>query len=138
MRRGLCIFVMVFASLALSIAQCANRPRNVSADQAKNLLLEALPLKTRHLPKFGLDGGLAPDRPRFYFFSATWAGFPNGSAVIGNYAVDASTGDVFSTTVECEEISTPSLRKLQAEIRKRIGLSDSEYHKIKSKGPLCQ
>lgn len=62
--------------------------------------------------------------------------FTNCGSVIGNYAVDSSTGDVWSAT-ECEEESTPELRKLQANVRLRIGLSDSEYHKIKRKGPVC-
>jgi len=28
----------------------------------------------------------------------SWAGTPNGSVVVGNYAVDPNTGDVFSAT----------------------------------------
>lgn len=112
--------------------------RRVSVGEAKNLVLEALPRKARHLPSLSLEGGLDPAYPGFYVISVMWAGAPDGSVVYGNYAVDASTGDVFDAVSECTEISTPSLRKLQAEIRSRIGLSDSEYHKIKSEGPLCQ
>jgi hypothetical protein len=134
--RNLYLSVIIVAILAPSIAHSANQPRVVSVDEAKNLVLEALPPKTRHLPKFGLDQYKDKYFPQFYFFSATWAGAPNGSSVIGNYAVDSSTGDVWSAT-ECEEESTPELRKLQAKVRLRLGLSDSEYHKIKRKGPVC-
>jgi hypothetical protein len=58
--------------------------------------------------------------------------------VIGNYAVDPSTGDVWSATSSCDELSTHALRRLQTKIRARIGLSDAEYKRIKSKGPLCE
>ncbi len=130
-------FAAVFGSIVFNTAQPANQPLTVSMEEAKELVFKALPLKMRRLPKFSLDGGLDSDHPGFYFIAAMWEGFPNGSAVIGHYAVDASTGDVFSATVSCDEMSNHAIRKLQAKIRKRIGLSDAEYHKIKGKGPLC-
>jgi len=97
----------------------------------------ALPAETRSLRGFELD--LLPDErfPNFYIFLAAWAGPPNGSLVIGHYAVDKSTGDVWNATSECEELSTPALQSLQRKIRRRIGVSNSEYRQIKRKGPLC-
>jgi hypothetical protein len=89
------------------------------------------------LPAFSLDQFQDKHFPEFYFFTAMWAGIPGGSAVIGHYAVDSSTGDVWSATV-CEEESTVDLRALQARIRRRIGLSDLEYQKVRRKGPLCE
>jgi hypothetical protein len=135
LRKKLCVSVIMVTTLVSSFVYSADRPRIVSLDEAKSLVLEALPLKTRQLPKFGLEVHL--DQDSFYYVSAMWAGVPNGSVMIGNYAVDSRTGDVWSATTECEEESTPALRKLQAKVRLRIGLSDSEYHKINGKGPLC-
>lgn len=135
MRKLRFVVVIMVVSLVSSMVHSSNQRRKVSVDEAEKLVLEALPLKTRHLPKFGLER--YPEEKGYYFFSAMWAGEPNGSVIIGHYAVDPSTGDVWSATEECKEESTPALRKLQAKVRLRIGLSDSEYHKIKRKGPLC-
>jgi hypothetical protein len=138
MAKTLRLSIMLGLSLLTGLACSANRHRSVSVEEAKNLVFEALPKKARHLPSLSLEGGLDPAYPGFYVISVMWAGAPNGSCVYGNYAVDSSTGDVFDAVSECAEISTPSLRKLQAKIRSLIGLSDSEYHKIRSKGPLCR
>ncbi len=130
--------IILGLSLLSGLACSANRHRSVSSEEAKKLVFEALPKKARRLPSLSLEGGLDRENPEFYFFSVMWAGAPNGSCVYGSYAVDASSGDVFDPVLECTEISTPSLRKLQAKIRSRIGLLAPEYHKFKTKGPLCQ
>ena len=118
---------------------CGAEHRSVSPQEAKALALEALPEDARHLPKLSLEGGdLGRTYPGFYVFSIIWAATPNGSAMYGSYAVDASTGDVFDAVSECTEISSPSLRKLQSKIRSQIHLSEAEYRKLRSKGPLCQ
>ena len=137
MKKSLHAFVVIVAILAPSIVRSADRPRTVLLDEAKDLVIQGLPSTTRHLPKFGLLQYEDRNFPQFYFFTAYWSGAPNGSVIIGHYAVDKSTGDVWDAVMECDEISTPALRKLQAEIRRRIGLSDSGYQKIKRKGPMC-
>ena len=129
---------LVAAGFASIIVHAAGRPRAVSVDEAATLVSAALPSKLRHLPKFGLEEYQDGHSPKFYFFTAYWAGAPNGSMVIGNYAVDSSTGDVWNAVTECDEQSTPALRKLQRTLRARIGLTDAEYKRIKSKGPLCE
>ncbi|HEV2387042.1 MAG TPA: hypothetical protein VGS20_07260 [Candidatus Acidoferrales bacterium] len=135
--KGLWVAIVVFSVVASGVLAQAPRRRRVSAKEAEALVRAALPRKTVHLPKFELLPSKQNDRPRFYSYSAIWEGEPHGSAVIGNYDVDSATGDVFSGTVGCYELSTPALRKLQARIRARIGLSDAEYHKVKTKGQLC-
>ena len=110
--------------------------RLVTVVEARQLVLAALPARTKHLPKFGLEGGLDSRDARFYIFTAYWAGAPNGSMVIGNYAVDASTADVWNAPAACVEMSTPALRKVQQQVRSRIGMSPSQYRKQKRRCPL--
>jgi hypothetical protein len=135
MKRSYSALVIAVLSLVTSGADAAGAPRVVSVREAEKLILEALPLQTRQLPSFSLERGT--DDRGYYFFFAVWAGVPNGSTMIGGYAVDSATGDVFDAVSDCNELSTPALRKLQAQIRRRIGLSDAKYNKIKQKGPLC-
>ncbi len=75
----------------------------------------AVPAKTKQLPQFGLEEYDDPARPRFFFYTAYWAGTEGGSVVAGQYAVDASTGDVWDAVVSCKEERNSALRSLQAE-----------------------
>jgi len=127
-----CVFVLV-----LCVSAVAQQPRTrVSVEEAKKLVLAALPSSAKQLPKFSLEGGQVPDSAGFYVFMAYWAGAPKGSTVIGHYAVDASTADVWNNVMACEELSTPALRELQVRVRSRIGLFDAEYRKRKRRCPL--
>lgn len=138
MRKSLLTILIFGATILSDMAFSADRPRMVSVDEAKSLVIAATPPKTRKLPKFEVDlENEGVPVGEYYTLDAVWAGLPDGSMMIGSYAVDPLTGDVFDTAIECDELSTPELRKLQARIRSQIGLSDSEYHKIKKKGPLC-
>lgn len=88
------------------------------------------------LPGFKVeDEPPLPEYPDFYYLEALWHN-PGKSAVIGNYAVDPRTGDVW-VSVACKEMKSAALRKKQQEIRKAIGLSDQAYKKIKRPGPMC-
>ena len=133
-----CFLGLMVSWLACGVFHPAQARRLLSPNDAKELVAAALPERTRQLPKFGIDVHHDPDHPSFYFLSVTWAGAPDGSAMIGNYYVDQSTGDVWNAGTDCEELATPALRKLQARIRSKMGLSDSEYHRMRRKGPLCQ
>ena len=124
--------------MAFLYADAKETPRSVSLEQATALVVAALPTKTKQLPEFGIEQFGEDQHSQFYFLTAYWQGAPNGSMIIGNYAVDPSTGDVWDAVMECSELNTRALRKLQKRIRREIGLSDSEYKKIKSKGLLCQ
>jgi hypothetical protein len=79
-----------------------------------------------------------PNTSKFLFFTVTRAGPPNASVVVGNYAVDPHTGDVFSATLGCDEEKSKNLRALQTRIRAILRLSRSKYQRLKTKGPLCE
>jgi hypothetical protein len=128
-----CLLIMAFC---MPVVAQQKEPGQITVNEATQLVLAALPSKTKQLPKFGLEGGLDSSDPRFYMFEAYWAGAPNGSMVIGNYAVDASTADVWNAPAACDELSTPALRKFQKQVRSRIRLSPTEYRKKKRRCPL--
>ena len=74
--------------------------------------------------------------PDFYFFAATWDN-PSGSPIVGYFAVNPSTGDVWRPAGHCERVTSPALEKRQREIRKRFGFKRREYERLKRKTPLC-
>jgi hypothetical protein len=137
MKTNLFVALRIAALLVPCIAYASTEHRDVSLAEADKLVWEAVPAKTRSLPGFSVEHANRP-KDHYYILTTLWSAPPNASAVIENYAVDSNTGDVFGTAMECDEKSNPALRKFQAKIRRKIGLLDSEYKKIKRKGPLCE
>ena len=129
---GRCLLLVALSTLAVGQAT----KQRLSVQEARQLVLAALPSSTKQLPKFGLEQYEYPASPGFYFFTAYWAGAPRGSMIVGHYAVDESTADVWNAVMACEELSTPALRNLQAKARSRMGLSNAGYHKQKRTCPL--
>lgn len=109
--------------------------RDVSAKEAEELVRNAM--STHPVPPslIGLDPLKNPNFPDFYFFEAQWDN-PNGSPIAGHFAVDPKTGDVWDAAV-CREYVSTDLRKLQRTIRKKISLSETQYHKLRRPGPMC-
>ena len=134
------LFVFLFAALCAANASAVDLPgRTITADQARELVLASLSPKQRQLPSLGIEPPYnSQDSSKFLFFTVTWAGTPNGSVIVGNYAVDPHTGDVFSATIGCKEEKNKNLQVLQARIRAGLHLSQSEYLRLKTKGPLCE
>jgi hypothetical protein len=131
-----------FAILGLAISPCsadsARESRTVTKSETEALVRAALPAKLKRLPGFGMEISQDKNFPRFYSATVYWEGEPNGSVMVGNYDIDTETGDVWDAVTSCDEMNTAALRKMQTKLREDIELSDSEYKRIKSKGPLCE
>jgi hypothetical protein len=108
--------------------------REITQDEARDLLKAFLKLPDEDMQKSG-DLGYK----QFYFFMAILgtSGGEVGVLQVRYYAVDRQTADVWNSVI-CERMTTPLLRKLQAALRKSIGLTDAEYRKIRTQGPLCE
>jgi len=126
-----CIFLAL-----ICFSAAAQQPTSIlSVEDAKNLVLAALPPRTKHLQRFALEQYESPQSPQFYFFTGVWDN-PHGSVATGNYAVDKMTADVWNAPAACVELSSPELRKLQAQIRSRNGMSPAQYRRKKRTCPL--
>ena len=130
-------------TLALSFTLFFNIPHATGSDQTRNLTeaearqlaIHALPPDARKLPKLRLDVMTGLGAPGFYWFEAT-AAVPNGSPVLGHFAVNEATGDVWDP-VWCKKISLPDLKPLQRTMRKRIGISGKDVRRLSEVAP-CQ
>src|SRR4051812_3083589 len=121
---------LVVALTAMTPAAAGHdRERTISKDQANALVMASLTSEQRRLPKLEaeLDEGAFP---HFWLLTVTWAGEPKGSVVVGNYAVDPHTGDVFSSTMSCYEYTNERLRALQAQVRSSLHLTKSQYRRL--------
>ena len=75
---------------------------------------------------------------RNFYFSRPWhcTPVPNSSLHIGSWAVDPRTGDLYDASV-CAEYRNAAVHSLQQQLRKRIGLSEGDYRKLKQRPPMC-
>lgn len=128
---------LIISSMVQVRLQLDHRAKKIDADQAKALVIACLTPKQRRLPSLGVEPYKDPNSSEFLFFTVTWTGTPNGSVLVGNYAVDACTGDVFSATSACQEEKNQHLEALQKKVRASLHLTKAEYEKLKTKGPLC-
>ena len=124
-------------SVCAIITAHAAPSRNLTVDESRELVLAALPESTTKLPEFNLDPFTVSYYPDFCFFEGQWNSTGDVSPVAGHYAVDSRTGDVWNGII-CREYKTPRLRVLQSIMRKRIGLTQQQYRKIRRLGPECE
>jgi hypothetical protein len=139
MRGFLLASALVFFLGPLNSALAAER--QITTTETNALVQAAFDVvwpKATKLPGFGFEREVKrnPYYPRFRFFDGTWAGTPEGSVVIGFVALDPLTADVWNGTV-CEELRSPQVAAIQRKIRRRIGLSDRQYRRLKAPGPEC-
>lgn len=137
MKRPLSAILATCLVLLIAHAHSATRP-TITVAQAQGLVLKALTAEQKRLPGLGAQQYQDPNSSRFFFFTVTWAAGPGQSVVVGNYAVDPYTGDVWSAVVGCEELRNRALQVLQGRVRQSLGLSEAQYRRLKTKGPLCE
>jgi hypothetical protein len=110
----------------------------VGREEARNLVLKALEAETSfvRLPKFGLDYYTDPYFPGFHFFEATWDNphQPPASVVLGHYAVNRRTADVWDVGL-CKTLDPPVVRTRQKALRREMSLSEHEYRKLSPVAP---
>lgn len=110
------------------------RTRDLTTAEGRELVMEALEPEARKLPRLAIE---LEDRkvPGFHEFAVTWDN-PNGSVIVGFFAVNQATGDVWKLVV-CRRIESADLRRLQDTLRKRIALGRGELVRLRDKAP-CQ
>jgi hypothetical protein len=138
MRRSIALLIIVV--LCAATASAIGHPeQRITMDQARALVMASLTKEQRRLPKVEAEQYGPPETSsKFMNFTVTWEGTQDGSIVVGVYAVDSYTGDVFSATLGCYEFKNRRLKAMQAKIHEILHLSQSEYQRLKTKGPLCE
>jgi len=111
------------------------KPRDVTLEEA-NELVRAF-FRDHGESSFALEEYEVKDYPGFQFFQALWPNPPRhpGQTPLHS-AVDLRTGEVWSED-SCENLTSPSVKKLQKAIRTRIGPTADEFRKLRRRGPHC-
>lgn len=124
--------------VSLSVSETVQSGRTLTVEQGRQLVLAALSPSELRLAKLEVETE-PREGPRFISYMVVWAGpARGGSVVVGFYAVDPQTADVFHTTSECDEVKNKKLVALQRTMRKYLQLTPAEYRRMKTKGPFCE
>ena len=94
---------------------------------------DELDQSARKLPGLTFDFYSGAKASNFYELAVLWNN-PNGSAIVGHFAVNRATGDVWKLVL-CTRVESAALRRLQQTLRERIGLGLEELHKLESEAP---
>jgi hypothetical protein len=134
-RTLLTLIAVVGSMISLGCAATAlARTRDITVIEARQLVIHALYPTQRALPKLDLSPFRTHNVSGFYKFEVTWAPPGPGSAVVGNFAVNRVTGDVWEL-VPCEKRVSADLGALQSVVRKRINLTADELRLLGKKAP---
>ena len=150
MKRVLLIFFVFLCLCSVDANSHGSERRKITFEQARTIVFAALTSEQRRLPGLAIDNPTEknpkdistyedPDRPGFLTFLVVWAQpIDGGSVNVGIYSVDPYTGDIFDGVAgTCEGIKNKKLETIQKNIRHSLRLTATQYHKIKTKGPLC-
>jgi hypothetical protein len=123
----------LIVALSVAFSSSIGRPKSrfLSEQQAIALAQAALTPGER---KVGADFDHIQTTSRGYLMVTL---VPLRGEGVVNFAVDRRTGDVWSPSRECFEITNDRVRSLQAKLRRQLGISQSDYRKLKTHGPLC-
>ena len=115
-----------FAASAIEIPWIIDEPT------AQRLAAESHYGADKYLDAFDYDSNLSP--PFFVYYGVNKAPAAGG---FGYFAVNPWTGDVWALW-GCHKLSTPALRKSQAEIRKRFTREElKQYARLRRLKPEC-
>ena len=109
--------------------------KSVTKEDALRLVRAALPDWALKAGPVYVSPSSSPD-PDFYFFGA-YRSNPDGTGLVGHYAVHRTTGDVWDGVI-CREYKPEAVIKLQAVIRKQLRITEAEYRRLKRQGPYCE
>jgi len=112
----------------------AARTRDLSTDEARDLVIKALHSSQRKLP--GLEASLSSGNQilGFYRFEVLWNNPNEGSAVVGFFSVNRATGDVWEL-VRCVKQQSRGLSRLQESLRKTMSLTRHELKENTNEAP---
>jgi hypothetical protein len=108
----------------------------VSEDLAHKLAVSTLTPNARRLPSMRFDREKAPHPEGFYWFEVTANVRDGASPLLGYFAVNKTTGDVWNP-VQCRKLASTAIRHLQEQLRQKGAISAAEFHRIADEAP-CQ
>ncbi len=130
--RSLTQVILFLAAAGMQLLAAEAERQKISLQEARRLVYAVV---KEHNPDAKVSRTQNPYDSEFLYFEVI-AGNPVASPVVGHFAVNPWTGDVWNPAL-CERVTLPSLQKVQEKIRKRSRLTEKEYLRLRAKKPLC-
>jgi hypothetical protein len=130
------IVAAIIAALAIGIAAAQTKQRTITVEDGRQLVYRSLQAEGFIHLRLAVDDYKVASLPGFYFFEVRYGTNPNGSSTVGHYAVEETTGEVWDA-VTCAHYASPTLRKMQQDLRRRISLTDDDRRRVQKHGPFC-
>jgi hypothetical protein len=128
-------FCMAIGSLFELFPLAESKRRTISVEEGRELVYALLEPSGCTRRRCEVDRLQDKYFPQLFFFDGLWPN-PTGSPHIGSWAVDPKTGDLWDANV-CVEYRSSGVESLQLRLRKRIGLTEDGYKKLKKRPPMC-
>ena len=130
-----CCVYLVIASLSGPLAEGEAKRLTISREESRDLVYALL--EPSGCTRRTCDIETLQDEyfPQLFLFEGLWSN-PTGSPHIGAWAVDPKTADLWDANV-CVEYRPTRVTVLQQRLRRRIGLTDEQYKKLKKQPPMC-
>lgn len=126
----------VLCVLLGSSSRAAAEPRKVTVDEARELASLALTPEEARRPGLTFEPYMDKNYPDFISFEVLWDNpVPDGPLVVDDLSVDPQTGDVWRRA-GCS-VKSAALVKMQKTLRKKMGLVEKDYAKLRHDGPVC-
>jgi hypothetical protein len=124
--------ILLLASAGMPVQAAEAGPQKISLQEARRLVYEVVKV---HNCVAEISRTQNPYDREFFYFEVIAAN-PVASPMVGHFAVNPWTGDVWNSVL-CERVTLPSLQKMQEKVRKRSRLREEEYLRLRAKKPLC-
>lgn len=129
--RRLNLLPVLFVALGCQLVGTA-RIRDLKENEARELIAAGLGIDVSHL---SLDPFKLKDSSNFFAYTVLTKNETAGvSPVIGNFAVNRITGDVWELVV-CRRITNAAVKRLQEDLQKRIRIGGEEIRRLGASAP---
>ncbi|SRR5579875_2265449 len=128
------LLLMGITAFAINSGRAEQAIPNVSERLAHTLAKSTLTANAQHLPGMRFDREIAPHPPDFYWFEITAKVPDQVSPLLGYFAVNKMTGDVWNFT-QCKKLTSLVIRKLQDELRKEGKISTQDFEHFSREAP---
>jgi len=124
---------LIVISVTLGQSLLLAQDRRISTDEARQLVLQVFKKYGPVVEVWQLKDSYDQS---FLYFEAYWPN-PTGSGNLGSYAVNPWTAEVWHAD-GCRRVISAELKRIQGDIRKRLGLTKQKHLILDRRPPLCE
>ncbi len=132
LRSQVSLVLLMILSGSGDVAQGRSKPEKLTTQDSRLLVYEIVKAENPGADVRRISNRYDHD---FYYFEVIVSN-DVASPVVGHYAVNPWTGDVWNPAL-CTRVTSPSIERIQERIRSRLNLPAKDYSSLRARKPLC-